>query len=66
MGGTSGAIGVVRRWATVALIAVVSTAGVPVMVGASVVPLTTRVIALSLEGTPVTLENLRGELKVSD
>lgn len=33
--------------------------GVPVAVGAAVVPLTAWVIALTLEGSPVTLKNLR-------
>lgn len=35
----------------------VSTTGVPVVVGTAVIPLT-RVIPLSLESAPVTLENL--------
>lgn len=68
-GGTGGASRVVKvmwsrtRGATVTLVAVVSTAGIPVMVGTAVVPWA-RVIPLSLEGTPVALENLRGELPV--
>lgn len=70
-GGTGGTSRVVRvlwsqpRRATVALVAVVSATGVPVMVGTAVIPRTTRVIPLSLESTPVALENLSRELKVS-
>lgn len=48
------------RGAAVALIAVVWTTGVPLVVGTTVIPLTTRVIALSLESAPVSLENLFG------
>lgn len=47
------------------MVAVVSTTSVPVVVGAAVIPLTARVITLSLEGTPVALENLGGKVKVS-
>lgn len=59
MVGTSRTVRVLRRTrrATVTLVAVVSTAGVPVMVGTAVIPLA-RVIPLSLESTPVALENL--------
>lgn len=47
------------RRATVTLVAVVSTAGISLIVGTAVIPLTAWVIALSLESTPVALENLR-------
>lgn len=62
MGGTS--VGVMwcrSRRATVTLIAVVSAASVPVIVGTAVMPLTAGVITLSLESTPVSLENLQEE-----
>lgn len=53
------------RGGAVAVVAVVSTTSVPVMVGTAIIPLTARVITLSLESAPVALENLRGKLKIS-
>lgn len=61
MGGTPGGVGLMRGragGAAVALVAVAPAAHVPVVVGGAVKPLTTRVIAWSLIGSPVSLENL--------
>lgn len=67
-GGMRGTSWVVRvlwcrpRGGTIILMAVVCTTSVPVIVGTTVIPLTTCVITLSVEGTPVSLENLRGRV----
>lgn len=58
---TSRGVGVLRR---VAVVTVVSPTGVPVVVGAAVIPRTTRVVPLSLEGPPVALKNLGAETNV--
>lgn len=47
------------RGGAVTVVAVVGTTSVSVMVGTAIIPLTARVITLSLESTPVALENLR-------
>lgn len=60
---TSRVVRVMWRRAAVAMVAVVPTAGVPVVVGAAVIPLTAWVVPLSLESAPVALENLGGELQ---
>lgn len=48
------------RGGTIILMAVVCTTSVPVIVGTTVIPRTTWVITLSMEGTPVSLKNLFG------
>lgn len=68
MWGTSWVVRVLwcrTRRGTITLMAVVSTTSIPVIVGTSVIPLTTWVITLSMEGTSVSLENLRRVYSVS-
>lgn len=62
MNGSSRVAGLMGSVSAIALVAVVvSTGSVPVVVRTAVEPLAAGVKALSLESTPVTLENLRRE-----